>query len=94
MTQTTLETATTAAGLPQVSHPRNPGLPLDMDWVMGAQANTSAIERRCATLPGRRTVKKEYQAAWLARPNLTARAPASTYRGDFRAEWRRMREND
>ena len=67
MTQTTLETATTAAGLPQVSHPRNPGLPLDMDWVMGAQANTSAIERRCATLPGRRTVKKEYQAAWLAR---------------------------
>jgi deoxyribose-phosphate aldolase len=38
-----------------------------MDWVMSAQANTSAIERRCATLPGRRTVKKEYQAAWLAR---------------------------
>jgi deoxyribose-phosphate aldolase len=29
------------------------------------QANTSAIERRAATLPGRRTVKKEYQAAWL-----------------------------
>ena len=67
MTQTTLETTTTAAGLPQVSHARNPGLPLDMDWVMSAQANTSAIERRCATLPGRRTVKKEYQAAWLAR---------------------------
>ncbi|TBX28651.1 deoxyribose-phosphate aldolase, partial [Roseovarius sp. JS7-11] len=67
MTQTTLETTTTAAGLPQVSDPRNPGMPLDMDWVMGAQANTSAIERRCATLPGRRTVKKEYQAAWLAR---------------------------
>jgi deoxyribose-phosphate aldolase len=67
MTQTTLETTTVAAGLPQVSHPRNPGMALDMDWVMGAQANTSAIERRCATLPGRRTVKKEYQAAWLAR---------------------------
>ena len=67
MTQTTLETTTTAAGLPQVSHARNPGLPLDMDWVMSAQANTSAIERRCATLPGRRSVKKEYQAAWLAR---------------------------
>ncbi|MGI3186524.1 deoxyribose-phosphate aldolase [Nioella aestuarii] len=67
MTQTTLETTTTAAGLPQVSDPRNPGMALDMDWVMGAQANTSAIERRCATLPGRRTVKKEYQAAWLAR---------------------------
>ena len=67
MTQTTLETTTVQAGLPQVSDPRNPGMPLDMDWVMGAQANTSAIERRCATLPGRRTVKKEYQAAWLAR---------------------------
>ena len=67
MTQTTLETTTTAAGLPQVSHARNPGMALDMDWVMSAQANTSAIERRCATLPGRRTVKKEYQAAWLAR---------------------------
>ena len=67
MTQTTLETTTTAAGLPQVSHARNPGMALDMDWVMGAQANTSAIERRCATLPGRRSVKREYQAAWLAR---------------------------
>jgi deoxyribose-phosphate aldolase len=29
------------------------------------QANTSAIERRAATLPGRRSVKKEFQAAWL-----------------------------
>ena len=67
MTQTTLETTTTTAGLPQVSDPRNPGMALDMDWVMGAQANTSAIERRCSTLPGRRTVKKEFQAAWLAR---------------------------
>jgi deoxyribose-phosphate aldolase len=38
---------------------------LDMDWVRAVQANTSAIERRAATLPGRRTVKKDYQAAWL-----------------------------
>jgi len=29
------------------------------------QANTSAIERRAASLPGRRSVKKDYQAAWL-----------------------------
>lgn len=36
-----------------------------MDWVMSAQANQSAIERRVSTLPGRRTVKKAYQAAWL-----------------------------
>jgi deoxyribose-phosphate aldolase len=45
--------------------PRNPGMALDLDWVMSAQANTSAIERRAATLPGRRTVKKDWQAAWL-----------------------------
>jgi deoxyribose-phosphate aldolase len=31
------------------------------------QANTSAIERRAKTLPGRRSVKKEFQAAWLCR---------------------------
>jgi len=40
---------------------------LDLDLVMRAQANTSAIERRCATLPGRRSIKKEWQAAWLVR---------------------------
>jgi len=38
---------------------------LDLDWVAGVQVNTSAVERRTATLPGRRSVKKEYQAAWL-----------------------------
>ncbi|WP_349036296.1 deoxyribose-phosphate aldolase [Pseudotabrizicola sp. 4114] len=38
---------------------------LDLDWVASVQANTSAIERRAASLGGRRTVKKEYQAAWL-----------------------------
>ena len=51
--------------LPQVTHPRNPGMPLDLDWVAGMQANTPAIERRAATLPGRRSVKKDFQAAWL-----------------------------
>jgi deoxyribose-phosphate aldolase len=44
---------------------RNPGLPLDLDWVLSVQANTSAIERRCKTLPGRRSIKKNHQAAWL-----------------------------
>ena len=53
--------------LPQLTEPRNPGTALDMDWVLSATANTSAIERRCATLPGRRSVKKDYQAAWLCR---------------------------
>ena len=36
-----------------------------MAWVRRVQANTSAIERRAATLPGRRSVKKDWQAAWL-----------------------------
>ena len=58
-------TATNPAQLPQVHKSRNGGTDLDMDWVMSVQANTSAIERRTATLPGRRSVKKEYQAAWL-----------------------------
>ncbi|RGP36806.1 deoxyribose-phosphate aldolase [Pseudotabrizicola alkalilacus] len=40
-------------------------MPLDLDWVASVQANTSAIERRAASLGGRRTVKKDYQAAWL-----------------------------
>ena len=55
----------TSAQLPQVTEPRNPGMALDMDWVARVQANTSAIERRCASLPARRSVKKTHQAAWL-----------------------------
>ncbi len=51
--------------LPQVCEPRNDGIALDLSWVKAVQANTSAIERRAATLPGRRSVKKDYQAAWL-----------------------------
>ncbi len=55
-----------AAPEPSADHPeRNPGMALDMDWVRRVQANTSAIERRAATLPGRRSVKKDHQAAWL-----------------------------
>ncbi len=46
---------------------RNPGIPLDMDWVRQARVNRSAVERRAATIPTRRTVKKEWQAAWLLR---------------------------
>ena len=57
----------TKTQLPQISLPRNPGMALDMDWVRAVQANTSAIERRAATLPGRRSVKKDHQAAWLLR---------------------------
>lgn len=64
--QTAEATATLkSAGLPQVQEPRNPGTELDLDRVMAVQVNTSAVERRCKTLPGRRSVKKDYQAAWM-----------------------------
>ena len=46
---------------------RNPGTQLDLDAVLGLRINRSAVERRAATLPARRTVKKEWQAAWLLR---------------------------
>lgn len=58
---------TTSSQLPQLHLPRNAGMPLDLDWVAAVQANTSAIERRAATLPGRRSVKKDFQAAWLCK---------------------------
>jgi deoxyribose-phosphate aldolase len=47
--------------------PRNPGMPLELDWVEEVRINRSAVERRAATLRTRRTVKKEWQAAWLLR---------------------------
>jgi deoxyribose-phosphate aldolase len=46
---------------------RNDGTPLRPEWFEGAQVNLSAVERRAATLTTRRTVKKEYQAAWLVK---------------------------
>src|SRR5258705_3836318 len=46
---------------------RNPGMPLELALVEGVRVNRSAVERRAATLPARRTVKKEWQAAWLLR---------------------------
>src|SRR5882757_9520827 len=46
---------------------RNPGTALDLDIVRALRVNRSAVERRAATIPTRRTVKKEWQAAWLLR---------------------------
>jgi deoxyribose-phosphate aldolase len=45
----------------------NPGIPLNLDWVENVRVNTSAVERRAQSLTARRTVKKDYQAAWLLR---------------------------
>jgi deoxyribose-phosphate aldolase len=56
-----------AAGVaPEIE--RNPGMPLDLAWVREARfTNRAAAERRAATLPARRSVKKTWQAAWLLR---------------------------
>jgi deoxyribose-phosphate aldolase len=51
--------------LPQAISARNRGVELDLDWVSSIQANTSAIERRASSIGSRRSVKKQYQAAWL-----------------------------
>ncbi|MBD0864745.1 MAG: deoxyribose-phosphate aldolase [Rhodobacteraceae bacterium] len=63
----TPETALPTPRLPLVTEPRNPGMPLDLGWVRMVQANTSAIKRRTKTLPGRRSLKKDNQVAWLLR---------------------------
>ncbi|PKP73865.1 MAG: deoxyribose-phosphate aldolase [Alphaproteobacteria bacterium HGW-Alphaproteobacteria-6] len=44
---------------------RNPGMALQTDWFDAVAVNTPAAERRAATLTTRRTVKKDWQAAWL-----------------------------
>jgi deoxyribose-phosphate aldolase len=46
---------------------RNPGTALDLDLIRAIRINRSAVERRATSLPRRRTVKKEWQAAWLLR---------------------------
>lgn len=45
----------------------NSGIPLDLHWVQDVRVNTSAVERRAQSQVARRTVKKEWQAAWLLR---------------------------
>ena len=53
-------------GAPADPHPvRNPGVPFDRAWIDSIRVNLSATERRVDSLGGRRTVKKDWQAAWL-----------------------------
>src|SRR2546430_952788 len=59
---------------------RNPGTPLDLDLVRALRVNRSAVERRAATIPTRRTVKKEWRAAGLLRPITCIDLP--TLQGD------------
>jgi deoxyribose-phosphate aldolase len=46
---------------------KNRGTSLNLDWVENVRVNTSAVERRAASLVTRRTVKKDWQIAWLLR---------------------------
>src|ERR1700740_2641060 len=61
------ESGEQAAVRPEAHVERNPGMALDMYWVREVHVNRSAVERRAATMGTRRTVKKEWQAAWLLR---------------------------
>ena len=70
------------AGHPAI--PRNEGRPFDRDWIDDIRVNLSAAERRVATLPGRRTVKKDAQAAWLLK--AIACIDLTTLSGDDTAE--------
>jgi deoxyribose-phosphate aldolase len=66
-----LELVKNAAAAPKIRRApgahveRNPGMALDLDIVRAIRVNRSAVERRAATIPTRRTVKKQWQAAWL-----------------------------
>ena len=60
----TESTIATLAGRPLIS---NRGIPLNLDWVQQVRVNTSAVERRAQSHVARRTVKKDWQAAWLLR---------------------------
>ncbi|MGH7674037.1 MAG: 2-deoxyribose-5-phosphate aldolase, partial [Gemmatimonadales bacterium] len=67
-TRTPLRSVSPAsAKVPETPARRNPGTPLDLESVLALRVNRSAVERRAATLPRRRTVKREWQAAWLLR---------------------------
>ena len=62
----------------------NRAMPLNLDWVEEIQVNTSAVERRAVTIGTRRSVKKEWQAAWLLR--AIACMDLTTLSGDDSAE--------
>ena len=54
----------TLAGRPLLP---NRGIPLNLDRIAEVRVNTSAVERRAQTHVARRSVKKDWQAAWLLR---------------------------
>jgi deoxyribose-phosphate aldolase len=69
---------------PGANAPRNPGIPLDPAMFQGHAVNRSAAERRAASLTARRSVKKQWQAAWLI--NAIRCIDLTTLAGDDTAE--------
>ena len=61
------DTSTAIASLQGRPLLANSGIPLDLDWLREVRVNTSAVERRVQSQVARRTVKNEWQAAWLLR---------------------------
>merc|ERR1711971_833226 len=47
--------------------PNNPGMDLKLEWLEQVRVNLPAVKRRVESLSGRRTVKQQWQAAWLLR---------------------------
>ncbi|XP_032815965.2 deoxyribose-phosphate aldolase [Petromyzon marinus] len=74
---------------------RNVGLELDLDWVSRVQVNLPAVKLRAEQLQARRTVKKQWQAAWLLKAvtciDLTTLSgddtAANVHRLCFKAKW-------
>ena len=62
----------------------NQQTPLDLGIVEDIRINTSAVERRAAQIPARRSVKKNFQAAWLLR--AVACMDLTTLAGDDSAD--------
>ena len=52
---------------------RNSGMEFEPEWLEEVRVNTSAVERRAANIPARRTVKKQWQAAWLLKGDILHR---------------------
>ncbi len=71
------------------SRPRNAGTRLDTAAFEGVGVNSSAVERRASTLMARRSVKKDFQAAWLVQA-LTCIDLTTLSGDDTRARVRRL----
>lgn len=59
---------------------RNTGCAFDESWLANVRVNLPAVKRRVESLSGRRTVKKQWQAAWLLR--ITSCIDLTTLSGD------------